>query len=125
MAMKKRRVLILGPQQLLGEVLEHTLRQVEDLEVDGPWDVDEQVMERLSLDTPDLVIMTSGAASPEDLSWLTAQILDQCPNLAILRVTLDQNQLKIYHSHTLPARSADLLEVIQGLPFHDLGSETK
>lgn len=119
--MEKRRVLLLGAQHLLVESLEHTLRQLEDLEVAGPWAIDEGVMDSLSREHPDLVIITEDEHSTEGFSRLTAQILDQYPDLPVFRVTLERNLLQIYSSQTLPARSADLIELIRRLPMraHD------
>jgi hypothetical protein len=119
--MKKRRVLLLNAQRLLGESLEHTLRQVDDLEIDGPWAIDDQVIERLAWALPDLVILTDEEIAPEALSRLTAQILDRYPDLPVFRVTLQRNVLQEYSSHTLPASSAELIDRIHRLPVQKPG----
>jgi DNA-binding NarL/FixJ family response regulator len=119
--MRKRRVLLLCAQQLLGESLEHTLRQVEDLEVAGPWTIEEGVLNCLSGEQPDLVIITDEDIAPEKLSRLTAQILEQYPDLPVFRVTLERNLMQVYSSHTMPARSADLIDLIHRLPVRGKG----
>ena len=52
----------------------------------------------------------------ENVTRLTAQILEAYPNLPIIRVTLARNEMRIYTSQTLPARSADLIDLIRHLP---------
>jgi DNA-binding NarL/FixJ family response regulator len=117
--MDKRRVLLLWVQPLLGEGLEHILRGLEDVELIGPWDLDSGALSRLSEEAPDIVIVADGEREKgESVASLTAQILERYPDLPIVRIGLEQNALRIYTSRTLPARSADLIEAIRGLPLH-------
>jgi hypothetical protein len=46
---------------------------------------------------------------------LTAQLLDACPNLSIVRVALARRDLRIYSSQSIPARSTDLIDLIHHL----------
>jgi DNA-binding NarL/FixJ family response regulator len=115
--MIKRRVALLSDRHLLGESLEHTLRHFEDVEVIGAWALDEQVLSLLSAQTIDLLLIAEREPPGEEITFLTGQILETYPNLPVIRVTLDQNVLRIYTSQTLPARTAQLIDVIRHLPI--------
>lgn len=115
--MIKRRVALLSSQHLLGESLEHTLRHFEDVEMIGAWELDDQVLSLLSAQTPELLLIAEQEPPCEEITFLTGQILETYPNLPVIRVTLDQNVLRIYTSQTLPARTAELIDVIRHLPI--------
>jgi hypothetical protein len=115
--MRNRRVSLFSSQHLLGEVIEQALSEREGLELTGHWLFDGQVMEHLDNDHPDLVILAEDDTPPEELSRLTAQLLECYPDLPIFRVTLKRNQIQVYSSHVLPARQEDLIELIRQLPF--------
>lgn len=121
--MKKRRVLLFSAQKLLGESLEKTLSQVEDLEIVGHWLMDEHVLERLACDKIDLIIFTDEGSSRDQLSHLTAHILDEHPDLPVFWVTLERNQMQMFSSRIVPARSENLIDLIQHLPFKQAGLE--
>jgi DNA-binding NarL/FixJ family response regulator len=127
----KRRVLLLcaslegtHPQLLLGEALENILSKVEDVELVGTWALDDQALARLAQGLPDILLIAEEEAG-ESASSLTAQVLERYPDLPVVRVGLMQNVVRLYTSRTLPARSADLIEAIRGLPVHQRKSETK
>lgn len=114
--MEKRRVLLLCVQSLLSESLENVLEQVEDVELIGPWVLDQNALARLSEGTPDIVLIAEEDGEGESVASLTAQILEQHPELPVVRVGLAQNVIRLYTSRTLPAHSADLIETIRSLP---------
>lgn len=116
--MEKRRVLLLCVQPLLGEGLEHILSRLEDVELIGPWVLDSRVLSRLSDEAPDIVLIAEQEGKREGVASLTAQILERYPDLPVVRIGLEQNTVRVYTSHTLPARSADLIEAIRSLPVH-------
>lgn len=111
--MDKRRVLLVCAQPLLGEGLEHILRGLEDVELIGPWGLDPQVLSRLSQEEPDVVLVADG----ERVVSLIAHILERYPDLPVVQIGLEQNAMRVYTSRRLPTRSADLIEVIRGLPL--------
>jgi DNA-binding NarL/FixJ family response regulator len=114
---EKRRVLLLWVQPLLGEGLEHILRGLEDVKLIGPWVMDSQVLSRLSEAAPDIVLVAEGAGREgESVTSLFAQLLERYPDLPVVRISLEQNAVRVYTSRTLPARSADLIEAIRSLP---------
>src|SRR3990170_9072897 len=114
--MKKRRVVLLSEQDLLGESLEHVLGKAKDVDLLGSWTLDDRVLARLSQDTPDILMIAEEDPPGENVARLTAQILEAYPDLPIIRVTLARNELRIYTSQTTPARSADLIDLIRHLP---------
>lgn len=115
--MLKRRVALLCGQDLLGESLEHTLRHFEDVEIVGAWALDDQIWSLLAAQTPDLLLIAEQEPPCEKSMHMTGQILDAYPNLPVIRVTLDQNVIHIYTTQTLPARSAELIDLIRQVPI--------
>jgi len=114
--MKKRRVLLLCAKHLLGEALENLLRTLEDVDLVGPWVLDESVIERISDHKPDVILIAEDTNQHEEISALTTVILERFPNLPIITSTLTQKVVRVYTSHELPARTDDLLNIIRKLP---------
>jgi len=114
--MDKKRVVLVWVESLLGEGLEHILRGLEEVELIGPWNLEPQVLSRLSQETPDVVLVAGDEGEHEAMASLTARILDQYPDLPVVRIGLEQNTVRVYTTHTLPAHSADLIETIRSLP---------
>lgn len=113
--MRKKRILLCSAQKLFGESLEQTLCRVAEVELVGHWLVDDNLVENLDSVSPDLIIVTDESLVAEDLSRLTARILDRYPDVPVFRVTLERNQMQIYSSHLAPASSRDLIDLIHGL----------
>ena len=113
--MDKRRVLLLCIQSLLGESLETILNQAENVELIGPWNLDDQVLARLSRDVPDVVLVAESEGKSESVASLTTQILDSYPDVPVIRVALAQDTIRVYTSHAVPARTADLIGTIRNL----------
>lgn len=116
--MEKRRVLLLGAQRLLVEGLQTILSKLDDVELIGPWDLDSSVLFRLPEEAPDLVLVADDGGQHESVAFLTSQIMEQHPELPIVWVGLKEKAMRLYSSHTLPARTADLVEAIRSLPAH-------
>ncbi|RMD59629.1 hypothetical protein D6833_11135 [Candidatus Parcubacteria bacterium] len=113
--MEKRRVLLLCVNSLLGESLEQLLKQLEDVQLVGPWSLDADVLSRLPEVVPDIVLVVHGNEEPDRLAPLTSQMLERYPNLPIVQIGLQENVIRVYASRTVPARSADLIDVIRSL----------
>jgi hypothetical protein len=113
--MKHRLVLLCEPH-LLGDTLENILLNLEEVDFLGSWSIDNQVMARLSEQTPDILLIGEEEKHREQLTQLTARILEKFPNLSIIRVSLANNTLQVYTSQVLPARTANLVEVIRNMP---------
>jgi DNA-binding NarL/FixJ family response regulator len=114
--LNKRRILLLCEQHLLGESLQQVLRAIEDVDMIGSLVLDDQVLSRLAAHKPDLLIIADEQPSRAQAAHLTGLILEAFPDLPVIWVTLDNNILHIYTARTLPARSADLIDVIRQLP---------
>lgn len=121
--MKKRQVLLFSTQKLFGESIEQTLSGVENLEITGHWLIDDQVMEHLSCAPPDLIIFADEGSSRDQLSHLTAQVLDVYPDLPVFWVTLERSQMQVIRSKLVPASSKDLIDLIQHLPYKPAGQQ--
>jgi len=116
--MGKRRVLLLCVESLLGESLERILGQLEDIELVGPWELGADVLTRLPEAMPDIALIAQEGEESENVASLTSQILERYPDLPIARIGLMENVIRVYASQTLPARSADLIDVIRSLPAY-------
>ena len=116
--MAKKRVFLLSTTDLLGESIQYTLQGIDDLEVDGPWVIDDQALDRLANGCPDLVIIAEGQQQSDADPTLTTKILETYPDLPIFRITLHETLLRMYSSHTTHASSAELIEIIRKLPVH-------
>lgn len=124
--MPKHRVLLICSQHLFGESLEAILRRVEDMELLGPMELSqENINTRLRELRPDAVIVVDEGETKMSASYLTASILQQFPNLPVIRAGLEQNIFRVFSAHTLPARSSDLVEAILNLPPEDPWDETQ
>lgn len=96
---------------------------IEDVEVIAAWTFAEEVLPRLREQAPDLLLIAEERPFGEQVASLTSQIMEACPELPVIRVALDQTFLRIFTAHTLPARSAELIELIRGLPGSEGGPE--
>jgi hypothetical protein len=47
---------------------------------------------------------------------LITAIVEQYPELPVIRANLDENVVRVFSTRLLPARGADLLETIRNLP---------
>lgn len=116
----KRRVLLVSSRYLLGESLEEILRKVGDVELLGPLEfAPETLITQLPELRPDAVILVEEGDDTVRVSYLMAAILRQFPTLPVISAGLDQNTFHIYSTHTLPARSSDLVDAILNLPPTD------
>ena len=117
MQREKRRVLLICSQHLFGESLETILRRVEDMELLGPVELSqENINARLLELRPDAVVIVDEGENKMSVSYLTAAILQQFPSLPVISAGLEQNIFRVFSTHTLPARSSDLVEAILNLP---------
>jgi len=116
--MKKQQVALFCSEDLLGEGVEHLLSKLADVEILGPWIMDETAVVHLAAKHPDIVIIAGDSSGDElvnaqPVALLTAQILEHYVGLPVVQILLDQNQVRVYNSHTIPARSTDLIEAIR------------
>lgn len=114
--MPKHRVLLVCSQHLFGESLETILRAAEDVELIGPWDLGEDVCQRIAEVHPSAVIVANENPQNDEIAYLTSTIIEQYPELSVIRAGLTENVVRVFSTHLLPARGTDLLETIRNLP---------
>ena len=110
----KHQVLLVCLQPLLSEGLEYILNRSQDIDLDCPKITGEQVLDYLEHTHPNLVLL-AGERDDEESTSLITRLVHLHPDLPILWVGLVSNNIRIYTSHTLPARSTDLIEAIRQL----------
>ncbi len=126
--MQKQRVLLICSQRLFGESMETILRAAEDVELIGPWELGEDVCQRITEVRPNVVVIADEESQEEAVAHLIASIIEQFPELSVIRAGLNENVFRLFSTHTLPARGADLLETIRNLPprdFNENSSQSK
>jgi len=121
--MRKHHVALFYSQSLLGESLQNLLSKLLDVNILGPWIIDELALQQLSTQLPDIVVIADESIGENDpqshgAARLTAQILENYVGLPVVQVLLELNQVRIYNSQTIPARGADLIEAIRNLGIH-------
>jgi hypothetical protein len=94
--------------------MEMILRAEKGIELVGPWELGEQnIFQRLLKEKPSLVVIADDNLKSEAAAELTKSIIEQCPELSVIRTGLSENVFRIVSIHTLPARGIDLLETIR------------
>lgn len=108
---------------MFSESLANILGNEEAIELVGQWELNEQMVSRLIKmpDAPDVIII----AEEENMSIVSTaiEILSQWSDTSIIHTGLSRKMMRVYASYTFPARSADLMNVINNLPFqHHTGA---
>jgi hypothetical protein len=121
--MKTYRVLLLSAHPLLSEGLANLLSRIEDLLLIGPRAVSDFAVSDLNECRPDVVLLAGQEMEDASVNTLLLQILQHVPDLPVIQIDLSgKNIVRVYTSHTRPARSADLIDTIRSLPFDCLDS---
>ena len=113
---KKRRVVLLSTQPLLGEALQSILSKVEEVELLGPWPPEADVLDRLGAQAPDVVLLASAEGDSLEPDSLIAQLLARYPDFPLVQVSIEHSRVRAYTSRSLPAHSRDLIDLIRDLP---------
>jgi hypothetical protein len=111
--MEKWRMAIMYDQRLPGESLAHILEKELLLDISLVPMSEPDIIAKLGSSSPNLLMIVEEDDPIEQTVLLTARILEDFPSLPLIRIKLSQHILHIYTTHTLPARSPDLLEAIQ------------
>jgi hypothetical protein len=113
--MSKPRVLLISSQHLFGESMEMILRVEKEIELMGPWNLNEQnIFQRLLEERPSVVVIADENLQSETAAELTKSIVEQIPGLSVIRTGLSENVFRVVSTATLPARGDNLLETIRG-----------
>lgn len=113
--MLKPRVLLISAQFLFSESIETILRAEKEMEVIGPWNLNElDICERLSEVNPSVIVIASIDVQNKKAIELTKAIIERHPDVTVIRTALNENVFRIFSTQTLPARGEDLLETIRG-----------
>lgn len=112
--MSNPRVLLISSQHLFGESMETILRTEKDVELVGPWNLgDQDICERLIEVSPSVIVIADENLQSEVAADLTKTIIEQHPEISVIRTALNENVFRIFSTHTLPARGEDLLDSIR------------
>ena len=114
--MKKHRVLLVCSQHIFGAGMEGMLRAAEDVELIGPCGLGEDVCAKIAEASPGMILIVDEDSHSEAGARLSSVIMASYRKLPIVRAGLPANVVRVYSAHTLPARGADLLEIIRKLP---------
>ncbi|HLA97721.1 MAG TPA: hypothetical protein VJL34_04655 [Anaerolineales bacterium] len=112
--MEQQRVLLVCSQHLLGESIESILRAAEGVELIGPWSLGEAICQRIAEVRPNVVVI-AGDDLPDQAASLTLAIIEQFPEVSVIRTGMAENVLRVFSTHTLPARVTNLLNAIRQL----------
>ena len=94
--------------------MEMILRAEPDVELVGPWDLDKPgICQRLIDVQPSVVVIADENLHSEAAAELTKIIMEQYPDLSVIRTGLSENVFRLFSTHTLPARGSHLLETIR------------
>ncbi|GER80554.1 MAG: hypothetical protein JETCAE02_00180 [Anaerolineaceae bacterium] len=122
--MPTHRVLLICSQHLFGESIEKILRSEAEVELIGPWELEETVYERIAEVHPDAIVLADQNPKSDELARLTSAIIEKYPELSVIRAGLTENVVRVHSTHILPARGADLLETIRNLPAASAGASS-
>lgn len=114
--MPNRNVLLVCSQHLFGESLESLLLKAGDLDLIGPWDLNEDICDRMTDLKLNVVIIADEDPNSEEIIKLTNTVMQRYPDLPVIRTGLTHNMFYIVETHAFPARGSDLIETIRGLP---------
>lgn len=118
--MPKKRVLLLCSQDLFGDSMESLLRRAKDIELIGPWNMDEGAPPRIPEADPDVVVIADKDPRNKNAVQIATAILEKYPDLSVICTGLTQKIFRVFSTQTLPARGMDLLEAIHSLPAQGL-----
>lgn len=91
------------------------MRAEKEVELIGPWNLgDRDICERLAEVSPSVIVIADENLQSESAAELTKAIIEQHPEISVIRTALNDNVFRIFSTHTLPARGEDLLETIRG-----------
>lgn len=113
--MEKRQVLLICLQPLLSEGLQRIFQSLEDVDLVQLPCTDLHALESLlQFGEPD-VIVVAGDLEDEQVQHLIPMLLSRCNEVPVIWTGLEDSELHIYSSQTLPANREGLTDIIRHL----------
>lgn len=111
--MKKRLVILVTLQPLLGEGLKRIFQKLEDVElISLSCSELEKIDACLSKTCPDMVLL-AGEKEDDAATLLISKILKHYEDVPVVWVGLETNSLHLYTSHSMTASSSELIRAIR------------
>jgi hypothetical protein len=95
--------------------VESVLRCATELELVGPWSLEEGIPSRIPEASPEVVVIADQDPTNEKAVHLATVLMEQYPDLPVICTGLAQNMFRVFSTRSLPARSTDLLDSIHAL----------
>ncbi len=116
---RKRRVVLLATQLLLGEALANILNNQDDIELIGPLVPDPKNLAGLAEENPDIFLFINEGDDSDQA--VAAQIFSLFPDCPLLQVSTEQSFVRVYTSESHRTSSVDLMETIRAIPMKKFG----
>ena len=112
--MVKPRVLLISSQHLFGESMEMILRTNGDVELIGPWNLEDPTIPQQLLEIlPSVVLIADENLQSEEAAELTKFIVERYPTLSVIRVGLSENIFRVFLTYTKTAQGNNLFDAIR------------
>jgi len=102
----KIQVFILSQQPLFRQGVEHSLSLMEDIEISGATEVNDEVLSVMDNLPPDVAVIDIDAPADGDLA-ITRQLKQRLPNIGIIALTSNYNDVRLFQA--LKAQAAACL----------------
>lgn len=113
--MEKRQVLLICLQPLFSEGLQRIFQSLEDVDLVQLPCADLHALEGLLQNGEPDIIVVAGDLEDEQVHHLISILLNRCKEVPVIWTGLEDSDLHIFSSHTLPANRAGLTDVIRHL----------
>ena len=80
----------------------------------GTCGLDENIHKQIEESHPDVVVDVDSQS--DEMICLTSAIIEQHPEVSVVRAGLTEKIIRVFSSQRLPAHSVNFLEVIRDLP---------
>ena len=82
----------------------------------GTCGLDENIHKQIAESHPDVVVLVDVDSQSDEMICLTSAIIEQHPEVSVVRAGLTEKIIRVFSSQRLPAHSVNFLEVIRDLP---------
>ena len=106
MNMNKIRIFIVSQQFLFRQGIEHSLSSMEDIEISGATEVNDQVLSAIDTLPPDVALVDIDGSSDDSLT-LAHKIKQRSPNIGLIVLASDPNDTQLFQ--VLKAQAAAYL----------------